>query len=143
MSLSHATVRTNLRKVLRTSHLTPNHLRLASGTSDWTGRQPQEHVTNKKDELNVQSSASKAGQDERAKGNANDSQATTEEDAGNQNKQAKKDHPEAPGPVIGMNDERGQVSSCFFLVPCLGAVSSAKGILERFALIIWQMGHNR
>ena len=26
------------------------------------------------------------------------------------NEQAKKDHPEAPGPVIGMNDERGGVS---------------------------------
>ena len=38
------------------------------------------------------------------------SQATTEKDKGNQNAQAKKDHPEAPGPVIGMNDERGGVS---------------------------------
>ena len=32
-----------------------------------------------------------------------------EKDAGNQNEQAKKDYPEAPRPVIGMNDERGQM----------------------------------
>ena len=38
------------------------------------------------------------------------SQGTSEKDSGNQNEQAQKDHPEAPGPVIGMNDERGQVS---------------------------------
>ena len=40
----------------------------------------------------------------------NASQATSEKDSGNQNEQAKKDHPEAPGPVIGMNSERGGVS---------------------------------
>lgn len=35
------------------------------------------------------------------------SQAASEADQGNHNERAKKDHPEAPGPVIGMNDERG------------------------------------
>ena len=98
---------------LRTTHrsLPPivQH-RSASGTSDWSGRQPQEHVSNRKDELDVQSGASQSGKRERAGGNENESQATTEKDSGNQNEQAKKDHPEAPGPVIGMNDERGQVS---------------------------------
>ena len=57
------------------------------------------------------SGASQSGKRERAGDNENDSSATTEKDSGNQNQQAKKDHPEAPGPVIGMNDERGQVSS--------------------------------
>ena len=84
--------------------------RSASGTSDWSGRQPQEHVSNRKDELDVQSGASQSGKRERVGGNENESQGTTEKDSGSQNQQAKKDHPEAPGPVIGMNDERGQVS---------------------------------
>ena len=84
--------------------------RSASGTSDWSGRQPQEHLSNRKDELDVQSGASQSGKRERATDNENASQGTTEKDSGNQNEQAKKDHPEAPGPVIGMNDERGGVS---------------------------------
>lgn len=84
--------------------------RFASGTSDWSGRQAHEHVSNRKDELDVQSGASQSGQRERAADNENASQGTSEQDSGNQNEQAKKDHPEAPGPVIGMNDERGGVS---------------------------------
>ena len=84
--------------------------RFASSTSDWSGRQPQEHVSNRNDELDVQSGASQSGKRERVADNENESQGTTEKDSGNQNEQAKKDHPEAPGPVIGMNDERGQVS---------------------------------
>lgn len=56
------------------------------------------------------SGASQSGKRERAGDNENDSSASTENDPGNQNQQAQKDHPEAPGPVIGMNDERGQVS---------------------------------
>ena len=84
--------------------------RFASGTSDWSGRQAHEHATNRKDELDVQSGASQSGKRERATDNDNASQGTSEKDSGNQNEQAKKDHPEAPGPVIGMNDERGGVS---------------------------------
>lgn len=84
-----------------------NQYRFATGTSDWSGRQPQEHVSNRQDELNVQSGASQSGKRERATDDENASQGTTEKDSGNQNEQAKKDHPEAPGPVIGMNDERG------------------------------------
>lgn len=38
------------------------------------------------------------------------SSAASQKDPGNQNEKAKRDHPEAPGPVIGMNDERGGVS---------------------------------
>ena len=95
--------------------------RNGSGTKDWEGRQPHEHITNRKDDLNIQASASQSGQADRSKGKpgASDgghSQATTEKDRGNQNEQAKKDHPEAPGPVIGMNDERGGVSAVDSLV---------------------------
>ena len=38
------------------------------------------------------------------------SQGISGKDEGNFNKKAKEDHPEAPEPVIGMNDERAQVS---------------------------------
>jgi hypothetical protein len=116
MSLTLRTLRT--RTPLRihpstTSFLTPPKVRLASAGSDtgneWHGRKTNEHVANRKDELDVQSGASQSGHRERASGDEKQSQATTEKDSGNQNEQAKKDHPEAPGPVIGMNDERGQV----------------------------------
>lgn len=89
--------------------------RFASGT--WEGRQLEEHVTNRKDELNVQSSASKSGVQERAAGDSEQSSAISEKDHGDQNKKAKKDHPEAPGPVIGMNDERGGVRYFSFSFP--------------------------
>jgi len=36
------------------------------------------------------------------------SQAISGKDEGNHNKKAEEDHPEAPKPVIGMNDERAQ-----------------------------------
>ena len=86
-------------------------------SASWEGRQPEEHVTNRKDEFDIQSSASKSGKQERAAaggdGESGQSSATSEKDHGNQNEKAKKDHPEAPGPVIGMNDERGGVSGLF------------------------------
>lgn len=56
---------------------------------------------------NVQKDASNAGFAERAKGAQSGSGAVSGRDEKNMNEKAKKDHPEAPGPVIGMNDERG------------------------------------
>ena len=82
----------------------------ARSNGTWQGRQPSEHVTNQDQELDIHSSASKSGKRQRAEGDGKDSSAATEKDVGNQNEKAKKDHPEAPGPVIGMNDERGGVS---------------------------------
>lgn len=79
-------------------------------STSWEGRQPEEHVTNREDGLDIQSSASKSGKQERAAGSSAQSSAASEKDHGDQNKKAKEDHPEAPGPVIGMNDERGGVS---------------------------------
>ncbi|MCJ1272415.1 hypothetical protein MMC21_000201 [Puttea exsequens] len=120
MSLLHSTIRGS--KALRHASLTCSRCpqikqRLASDTSagshtgkDWEGRKGDEHVINRGDELDVQSGAAQSGARERASGEPQQSQATTEGDARNQNEQAKKDHPEAPGPVIGMNDERGQAS---------------------------------
>lgn len=54
----------------------------------------------------VQSSASKAAHESRAK-DSGDSNATSEKDQRKSNERAKKDAPEAPEPIIGMNDERG------------------------------------
>lgn len=89
--------------------------RNASITKGWEGRQPEEHPTNSDDDLNVQVSATHSGREDRSKGDPSvsgggHSVATVEKDKGNQNEQAQKDHPEAPGPVLGMNDERGGVS---------------------------------
>ena len=78
--------------------------------TSWEGAQPDDHSLNRSDELDVQSEAVRSGQREHAGESGPGSSAATEKDAGNQNKEAKKDHPEAPGPVIGMNDERGGVS---------------------------------
>jgi hypothetical protein len=69
---------------------------------------PKDHVTETNDTHNVQKSASDGGQAEKAKGGRDN--ATGEKDVRNSNKKAKQDHPEAPGPVLGMNDERGGVS---------------------------------
>ena len=79
-------------------------------TKDWKGRQCDEHTTNRDDNQNIQVDASQSGKADRAAGDQGNSQATSQQDKGDQNKQAKKDHPEAPSPVIGMNDERGGVS---------------------------------
>lgn len=62
----------------------------------------------------MQASASHAGKRARAE-DASNSSASSHKDQGSKNETAKKDHPEAPGPVIGMNDERGGVS---FLCYC-------------------------
>ena len=117
MSFSLRFVR-NSTSALRNPHTrTPclTQIRLASAGSktgsNWHGRETEEHAVNRKDELDVQAYASQSGGRERASGDERQSQASTEKDSGNQNEQAKKDHPEAPGPVIGMNDERGQVGS--------------------------------
>lgn len=94
-------------------------------SSTWQGRQTSEHVANQHDDLNAHSAASKAGKEDRAdaekeaqpgdvsqdvKETGGRSQAATQRDHNKANEAAKKDFPEAPGPVIGMNDERGGVS---------------------------------
>jgi len=72
----------------------------------WEGTKPKDHATQTHDKDNAQVDASRAGESDRASGGPS-SAATSEEDKHNENEKAKKDHPEAPGPVMGMNDERG------------------------------------
>ncbi|KAL8915046.1 MAG: hypothetical protein Q9171_000486 [Xanthocarpia ochracea] len=99
--------------------LTTSPLRRSDNSANepgWSGRQPSEHTTNREDELDVHSGASKSGARQRMNDDEHEgSSAASQKDPGNQNEKAKKDHPEAPGPVIGMNDERGGVSSSFLL----------------------------
>ena len=84
--------------------------RSAEATKDWEGRDPKEHVARQDHHINVHASASVEGRNERSTGSRGES-ASTEKDHKDGNRQAKEDHPEAPGPVIGMNDERGGVSA--------------------------------
>ncbi|KAF2087382.1 hypothetical protein K490DRAFT_13253, partial [Saccharata proteae CBS 121410] len=64
-----------------------------------------EHTTNKDDKLDVQNANSHAGRESHATGTGG--QATSRRDERNNTERAKKEHPEAPDVVIGMQDERG------------------------------------
>ena len=78
----------------------------------WEGRQAEKNPSRETDTHNAQQDAVRAGKADRASGDG--SSATSEKAGGDGskdlNRKAEKDHPEAPGPVIGMNDERGGVS---------------------------------
>jgi hypothetical protein len=83
-------------------------------TENWKGSPPKDHVTEDGDKYNVQHDGSKLGRQERAEGGTGEgtSNATSiaEKDGQNSRSKTKKEHPEAPGPIIGMEDERGGVS---------------------------------
>ncbi|KAF2140609.1 uncharacterized protein K452DRAFT_359650 [Aplosporella prunicola CBS 121167] len=63
------------------------------------------HTTNKSDELDVQNQSSSAGKASHASGTGGG--ATSRRDERGSTAKAKKEHPEAPDVVIGMQDERG------------------------------------
>ena len=91
----------------------------------WTGRYGDDHVLNRQ-EHDVQAESShqaRRDHEELKEG----SQAISRKDEGNNNERAKKDHPEAPDVVIGMNDERGGVCR----VRYCRSRSKANGNLER------------
>ena len=73
------------------------------------GRKGDEHALNR-DGLDVQSANSQKSREDRNAGTEDQgqSQAIEQKDQGNFNKKAK-ETTKAPGPVIGMNDERGGV----------------------------------
>ncbi|PQE25618.1 hypothetical protein CJF30_00000333 [Rutstroemia sp. NJR-2017a BBW] len=83
-------------------------------TSNWKGSPTKDHVTEDGDKYNVEHDGSKLGREERAEGGTGEgtSNATSiaEKDGLNSRSKAKKEHPKAPGPIIGMEDERGGVS---------------------------------
>ncbi|KAI9845320.1 MAG: hypothetical protein M1837_004942 [Sclerophora amabilis] len=97
--------KTLLQQSRRSSHIT-RAFSQSSPTLQWEGRKTDEHVTNTDHELDIQSQASKSGKRDRATGDGAQ-QAAVQKDTGSHNQRAEKDNPEAPKPVIGMNDERG------------------------------------
>ncbi len=77
--------------------------------TQWAGERPKEgHVVNRTDANDVQSEASQSGMKQKEEGKEG-SQGISQKDERDSNKKAAEDHPEAPKPVIGMNDERAQV----------------------------------
>ncbi|KAL4779467.1 hypothetical protein BJX76DRAFT_361768 [Aspergillus varians] len=91
--------------------------RLNSGiTKDWKGSSGENHATHRvqkeKDRTDPQTiGASRSMKDREqnfGKANSGQSSAATETGGRENEKKAKKDHPKAPEPIIGMNDERGQ-----------------------------------
>ena len=67
----------------------------------------EDHAVNR-DGKDVQSATSQASMQDKAKGDTDRSHGLSQT-SGGQDKKAKKEHPKAPEPIIGMNDERGQV----------------------------------
>lgn len=65
---------------------------------------PTQHATEKTHSLDVQSDATKRGMAERQ-------QSKESKETRGKKQDPKKEHPEAPGPVIGMEDERGHSMS--------------------------------
>lgn len=81
----------------------PNEASHDSGPG-WKGRPTDDHAVNRDSGLDVQSDAAHSGMKQHEKGEEG-SQGLSRKDEGNNNQKAKEDHPEAPGPVLGMNDE--------------------------------------
>lgn len=89
------------------------------------GSKAEDHINDRKsDSHNVQKDAAEEGKAERASGTG--SAAASERDSDNKNQKAKNDHPEAPGPVLGMNDERGGVRSSNIIQWCFANTSNRK-----------------
>jgi len=63
------------------------------------------HATDKEHSLDPQTEGANKGQSARQQGGQDT--ATSEESPQHSTQKAKKDHPKAPEPIIGMQDERG------------------------------------
>lgn len=86
-------------------------------TRGWSGTSTEDHAldrTKRGDITDPQMESALSGQQERAENefiaDRSKSQATTERDLGSNNRRAKEQYPKAPEPVIGANDEKGEVS---------------------------------
>lgn len=90
---------------------TPNAPKNRTDTSDVPPK--PNHAHNYEHENVTEAKAHARGLGEGGEGER--SQAASGREHGDVNARAKQDHPEAPGPVLGMNDERGGVSLCWRL----------------------------
>ncbi|GAD99817.1 conserved hypothetical protein [Paecilomyces variotii No. 5] len=84
-------------------------------TSGWTGTTTDDHAINrtkKKDITDPQMESTQSGQGERERNesiaDSSKSSSTTERDVNKSGERAKKEHPHAPEPIIGVNDEKGE-----------------------------------
>ncbi|CRG89587.1 hypothetical protein PISL3812_06625 [Talaromyces islandicus] len=82
---------------------------------EWKGSSTQDHAVNRvsqRDTTDPETAAAQQGEAERAENegiaDATKSGATTERDLRQNKLKAKKEHPHAPEPIIGMNDEKGE-----------------------------------
>jgi hypothetical protein len=122
MSVSRLPRRLNLpfQCAMQVSVLHQSSVRNYSITKDWKGS--GEHTTErskKGDTADIHASSSASGLKERQThegvADATKSQGTTETGGAKHGKKAKKEHPKAPEPIIGMNDERAKVSLYEFM----------------------------
>ncbi|GAQ10594.1 hypothetical protein ALT_7915 [Aspergillus lentulus] len=101
---------------------TPGNVRARFNSSlgqEWKGSSTDDHaVKRSKDKRDItdpqtESSASGLKEKKESAGVADQSKqgAVTEREGLKQERQAKKEHPKAPEPIIGMNDERAEVSA--------------------------------
>lgn len=80
-----------------------------NNTPGWEGRHGDDHVLHR-DGKDAQSKPSLEARSDKAAGKEGSS-AISQKDEKNDNQKAKEDHPEAPGPVIGMNDGKFSIQS--------------------------------
>ncbi|EFQ97123.1 hypothetical protein MGYG_00166 [Nannizzia gypsea CBS 118893] len=92
--------------------------------SSWRGTSTEDQSVNrvkKGDITDPQTEATRSGRKEKGKKSGLDdmskSQSTTERDQQNSTSKAEKEFPKAPKPVIGMTDERGEVSTNGMPIP--------------------------
>lgn len=94
-----------LRRPLSTT--APTFAKDTHSTPGWEGRGTEGHAVNRSQHDPVSKGAQQGIKDKQQGGE--DSQAISQK-GGSANKKAEQEHPEAPQPVIGMNEERGEVS---------------------------------
>ncbi|KIX05436.1 uncharacterized protein Z518_06308 [Rhinocladiella mackenziei CBS 650.93] len=90
----------------------------AASKPGWTGHTTHDHAVNRSrhDAHDVQAEASRHGMAEYNKHHTEEersgSDAISRKDEKQSNRRAKEENPEAPEPVIGMNEERGTALEC-------------------------------
>lgn len=105
----------NARLLARAFHRAPasTNVRCLSSTASarkWEGRKAEENTTREGDHHNIQQDESKTAKNMKASGDES-SGAISGKDTKNDGAKAKENAPKQPGPIIGMNDERGGVST--------------------------------
>ncbi|BDD64307.1 hypothetical protein MPDQ_006321 [Monascus purpureus] len=100
---------------LPSPRLVPIRLKSSSIFNKWTGSSDNDHSIHRaqrRDETDPEVKGTAEGIRERAQSwgirDRTKSQAVTEREGSTFAKKAKKEHPEAPEPLVGVNDERGR-----------------------------------